>query len=116
MVDIRTREILRLSWSPVFDADSINNRRFLYYKCIGFFLTPKGHVPLKRIVRSGLMMELVQDFMHVFVVFKFEDDPIKLKALSCPQYFSSAQEQITQKSMDGCVRNSNSFELLWLSW
>ena len=59
-------------------------------------------------------MVLVQDFMPVFVVCKFEEGPIKTEGDSVSIFFS-AQEQVTRKSKDGCVQNSNSFELLWLS-
>ena len=39
-------------------------------------------------------MEVLQDFMPVLVTCKFEEDPIKLKVLWCPQYFSGAQGQV----------------------
>ena len=56
-------------------------------------------------------MVLVQDFMPVLVVCKFEEDPIKTEGAIMSIFFSSAQGQVTRKSMDGCVQNSNSFEL-----
>ena len=60
-------------------------------------------------------MELVQDFMPVHVICKFEEDPIKTEgAIVSTTFFSSAQRQVIPKSVDECVRNLNSFVNLWL--
>ena len=64
-----------------------------------------------------LEMQLVQAFMPVLVICKFEEDPLKTEgAIVSTIFFSSAQGQATRNAMDKCVRNSNLFELLWSSW
>ena len=62
-------------------------------------------------------MELDQGFMSVLVICKFEEDPLKSEGIIVSSsFFSGAHGQVTPKSMDGCGRNSNSSEILCLSW
>ena len=65
-----------------FDADSIKNERvcmetpFSHYKTMGKFLDAQGQLT----VVSGpiwLKVELIRDFMHVLVTYKYEKDNIK---------------------------------------
>ena len=53
--------------------------------------------------------------MTVSVICNFEEDPIKIEGVIV-NICSGAQGQVTRKSTDWCGRNSNSYEILWLSW
>ena len=63
-------------------------------------------------------IKLVPDFMPVLVICKFEEDPIKTEGAidRIHNIFSDAQGQVTPKSMDGYGQNSNSSEILCMSW
>ena len=52
--------------------------------------------------------------MHVLLIRKTEEDPIKTEGtIVSTTFYSGAQGQVSQKSM---WRKSNSSEILWLSW
>ena len=58
---------------------------FSHYKSIcGLFQTPKGSL-----LRSPIWpyLKLVRDVIDVLVTCKYEEDPIKMKALECSQHF-----------------------------
>ena len=58
--------------------------------------------------------------MTILVTFKYEEDPIKIEgarvATTQNTDFSNTQGQVTLQSEVGSGRNSNSSEMLWISW
>ena len=57
--------------------------------------------------------------MDILIISKYEEDPIKIEgarvATTQNNDFSNTQGQITPQSDVGSGRNSNSFEMLWMS-
>ena len=60
---------------------------FSHYKSMGIFPDAQGQLTPQSLVRSGKNFELVQDVMDVLVTCKYEEDPIKMKALEWSQHF-----------------------------
>ena len=104
-----------------FDDDPIKTKSFYRVHVFSIIsllenvFNAQGHVT-KRIIRSGFVQNLSKILCLSSLSASLKKIRSKLKVLSCPQYFSSAQGQVPRHSIDGCVRNSNSFEPLWLSW
>ena len=80
---------------------------------------PMGIFPVDSAVHGRIWsnFDLVRNLMAVLVTCKNEEDSIKNEgARVATRYveFSDAQGQITQKSVVGSGRNSNSFKFLWM--
>ena len=66
-----------------------------------------------------LKFELIRDVVAIFVISKYEEDPIKIEGarVATPQNidFLNTQGQITPQLEVGFGRNSNSSEMIWMS-
>ena len=84
-----------------------------------YFQTFKGSL-LCSPGRIWLKFEVIQDVIVIFVTFKNEKDPIKIEGARVGTIqnidFSNTQGQITPQSEVGCGRNSNSSEMLLMSF
>ena len=62
----------------------------------------------------------IREFLAVLVTCKFDEDPMKIECsidrTRSNMDFFSTQGQVTLTQIVRCCRNSNSSEILWLSW
>ena len=58
---------------------------FSHYKSMGIFPEAQGQLTPQSLVR----FELIQDVMDVLVTCKYEEDPIKMKALEWTQHYTA---------------------------
>ena len=90
-------------------------QRFLPNKSIGKFFDAHGWVTPKQIVRTDWKSNSFQDFMHVLVTCKFDEDPTKNKGANVfATFFSGTQGQATPKWLVGYGQNSNLSDILCL--
>ena len=92
-------------------------QHFPNYNSTGKIYDAQGQVIPQQIVRFGRKSNLSEILYLSLLSASFTKIRSKMKTLSCPQPFVFLRTRaVTPRTIDGCGRNSNSSEILCLSW